>query len=246
MTMNTNEIKITQKMVDAAAAAIQSEEACTPAKVKGYQVAKRLGCSAGGKLYEMLADWRKRQAQIAGSSHIYVPPEAENTFQEGLKQSNETLLAIFRRSTDAVAQYYHGLAQSSIAVDRQRAEQAEEENADIIEQLCKTENDLKLEWLRTAKLDEDLKAAQRRNERLMGHLEELRLNGAMAASSKREAEVALQEEEEEEERSLFPLGGEAGDISADRPVDVKISKVDPTDTQLPFQSHTERSPSNGS
>lgn len=172
-----------QARVDEAADAIVAQTGCSISDVRGYRVAKALNCSAGGELYDRVRDWRGRRHAEAAVTMIEVPAAAETAFREFLERASAETMAMFIQTVRSVGTDLDRAATLRTADGDRRAAEAEKELGEVVKFWRAVETDLAAAQARIAALEQALRDAQRREDRLLGRLEQ---RGVDAASDTRE------------------------------------------------------------
>lgn len=162
----------TQDKVDEAADAIVAEKGCSISEVRGYRVAKALGCDPGGALYERVRDWRQRRKAEIGATVIEVPPVAEAAFRAFLERMAAEAMAAFIQTVRSVGADIDRAAALRAVDGQRRASQAEDELEEVVTLWRTVEAEVVSARAQIKHLEQALRDAQRREDRLLGRLEQ--------------------------------------------------------------------------
>jgi hypothetical protein len=161
-----------QPKVDEAADAIVATGKCGVIDVKGYQVAKALGCEPNGELYTKVRDWRRRRQDQAVLSTIVVPPETEAALDDALGRMTGEVKALVIRSIQQAGSDFERSKTLQIVDAERRRDAAEAETDNVLELWQKTEADLSDASAKIEELEKKLVAASSRETFLAGRLEQ--------------------------------------------------------------------------
>lgn len=163
---------VRQKMVDKAANETVAERKCGIAEVKPYWVAKKLGVDPNGDIYDKVYDWQRRAEAENASSSVEVPAEAETAFRNNLEHFAAEAMAAFIRAVRSAGGVIDHAAGLRVADAELRASRATSARVDVLALCRQAEADRDNARARVSELEAELAAAQRREERLIGRIEQ--------------------------------------------------------------------------
>lgn len=163
---------VRQSMVDKAAKDVIAARGCTVAELKPYWVAKKLGVDPSGEIYDKVYDFQRRIEAECTASAVEVPVEAEAALRNGLEHFNAEVMAIFMRAVRSAGGAIDHAAGLRIADAEMRASRATSARVDVLALCRKAEADRDAAREQANQLRQELTEAQRREERLLGRIEQ--------------------------------------------------------------------------
>ena len=181
------------RVITETAAKIVEQRNCSPDQVKGYEVSKALGMSKpNGQLYKNLDTWKREQKASTSSSTVDVPVELIESIGRVITGSGESLLIQLKDDLGRALTNIQQAADYKVALFVRRAENAEQERAELLDLLTdgEAERDLLHDQYEQAQTEAD--KAQRACELLQAENDKLsELFAQLAYGKQLDAAVAL-------------------------------------------------------
>lgn len=169
---------VRQEMVDKAANEVREERGCTIGEVKPNWVAKKLGVNASGEIYDKVYDWQRRAEAEGAVFEIEVPAEVLAARRAALERFVDEDIADFTRAVRLAGGAIDHAAGLRIADAELRANRAISARVDLLTLCREVEAERDTARAQVAELRKALAAAERREERLLGRLEQREIDEA--------------------------------------------------------------------
>lgn len=169
---------VRQPMVDKAGDELMAQRGCDLSQITPYAVAKHLGCEPNGQLYKKVYDWRKRHLRQSCAGPIEIPPAQAAEFRGAIDRFTADIYDQFTRVVGVIAGELDRTASQRVSDAEKHQSEAEAETAEVLELCADAEAKLAEAQAQIRAMSASLDEAQRREDRLLGRLEQLHASSA--------------------------------------------------------------------
>ncbi|MET3710779.1 hypothetical protein ABIC65_001481 [Sphingomonas trueperi] len=182
MTMKGSKDWIRQEMVDQAADEYVAANNCEPRDLTAFRLSKILGCHANKALYDKVNDWRRRRGEAAEEAGVDLPAGVEVAFKAYMDQVAVEATRSFVRSAREVAGAIDRAANLRVSHAERRQRDSESEFAELLQALEEAHGEIDELQVSVEAMKEALAEAQRREDRLLGRLDQCQVELANLGS----------------------------------------------------------------